>query len=385
MDITLFVESRPGRLVPIENDESAFVPNPLPPKELELDPDQCELLSDAREVIGELRGVTSLRALPNPGVLLRALQREESLRSSSIEGLYVTAEDLLRFELKQKHASNSDGGKWREVHNADLALKHGTEHLESKEFDKWFFRAVHQTLMEETRGEEKSPGEFREGQVYIGSSGRFIPPPGYLVEQCMDELISFTKEESKDLHGIIKASLLHYQFETIHPFRDGNGRVGRLVFALMLAKWCNLSKPWIYLSEFFEKHKDEYVNLMFNVSAKNDWESWINFCLRAVAQQGRKIINQCNELIDTKQQWTKKITEHELPTRCLALVEHLVGTPIIDTSTAQNLTSVSSPTTARKDLDQLADLGIIQPVAETTKNVYFAMDIIRIVHRSGDF
>lgn len=381
MDRGAFLDTAPGRLVPIDQREFAFVPHPLPPA-IELSDDQHVLLATAREVIGEVRGITTAELLPNSGLLLRALQREESLRSSSIEGIYVTAEELLKYELrKEQPNSDPDGpGAWREAYNADAALRIGQKALGESDLSCWLIRSLHQALLEGVRGEDKSPGEFRTGQVYIGSDGRFIPPPGYLVQQCMDELEKYCTRPSP-LDPVIRAALIHYQFETIHPFRDGNGRVGRVLLALQLAKWCDLGQPWIYLSAFFEEYKDEYISGLFDVSAKNDWLGWINFCLRATIREGRETIRRCKALLTLRSRWLELVHERRLHRRNIQIVEHLMGTPIIDTVTAQRVGGVASPVTARSDLDKLVKLGILRPVDDSKRIVYLASEILQIVHR----
>ncbi|CAE7216858.1 fic [Symbiodinium necroappetens] len=387
MDTSIFTDDAPGRLVPIQDGDVAFVPSPLPPEGFRLTELHKDLLAEAREVVGELRGVTGSSLLPNPGVLLRAFQREESLRSSSIEGKFVTAEDLLRFELKEVRGIGAGGesNDRREVHNAEAALRHGTEHLESRGFDDWLVRALHQTLLEKVRGEDKSPGRYREGQVFIGSDGRFIPPPAYLVTQCMEEFFAYCHAEEPGAHPIVRAAMLHYQFEAIHPFRDGNGRVGRLLLALMLGRWCGLGKPWLYLSEYFERYKDEYISGLFGVSSRNDWGTWVAFCLRAVATQGRRTIRQCNALLRLRSEWGDAVRDAGLHVRNLAIVDHLLGTPAIDTAAAVGVTGVGSPNTARADLERLAGLGILTPAGDARRVVYYAPRVIDIVHRPGEF
>jgi len=383
MDLTLFQDRIPGQLVPIERGWSAFLPHPLPIPDFTPGEEVRDLLAEAREAVGELRGKTSAALLPNPGVLLRPLQRQESIRSSSLEGTFVSPEELLDFELRkgEREGASDDLDRWREVFNYDLALQEGEALVERHRFSQWLIRALHQRLLGGVRGDDKSPGQYRTGQVVIGSNARFIPPPGHFVSECMDALERYCASPDDQLHPLLRSFIIHYQFETIHPFRDGNGRVGRLLLALMHARWLNFDRPWLYMSGYFERHKGEYIDRLFAVSARAAWDEWLAFCLRGVVVAASETAERCAALIALRNEWESRI--HQSPgassTRLFQLIRHLVGNPIISPKQAREITG-SSPTTAGKDLEELASLGILTGPRGTRPKSYIAMEVLRIAH-----
>lgn len=384
MDLTLFQDVVPGRLIPIERGWSAFLPDPLPVEGLILSDEVRELLADAREAIGELRGKTSASLLPNPGVLLRPLQRQESMRSSSLEGTSVSPEELLDFELSkgERDGAPGDVDRWREVFNYDLALQEAETLVDRHGFSQWLIRALHQRLLGGVRGDDKLPGQYRDGQVIIGTEARFIPPPGHFVPECMEALERYCAAPGDRLHAMLRSFIVHYQFETVHPFRDGNGRVGRLLLAIMHARWLGLDRPWLYMSGYFELHKDEYIDRLFNVSAKSEWNEWLAFCLRGVVVSARETIERCAKLHALKDEWELRI--HASPSasssRLFQLIKHLMGTPILSPTLAKELTGIKSLTTASKDLEELASLGIVSGPRGAKPKSYIAMEVLRIAH-----
>jgi len=200
MDTGLFGQRSPGELVAVGGGEFGFAPHPLPPA-IELTGGQHALLAEARELLGEVRGLTSVGLLPNPGILLRPLQRQEALRSSSLEGTHATDEELLLFELEPVDASDPEKApaQWAEVHNNVLALRAAEDVRKMGDLTLWGVRRLHQILLEGVRGERKRPGELRNAQVYIGSDHRFIPPPGHMVLVCMEALESYWRAPRDEL------------------------------------------------------------------------------------------------------------------------------------------------------------------------------------------
>lgn len=380
MDTSRFGSASPGELIRIGPDEEAFVPAPLP----EQIPQDCipmDLLLEAAEVVAELRGVTSPRQLANPGLLLRPLQREESLRSSSLEGTYATPDELLLFEMDPDESpGDADArNRWREVYNCDVALQQGAAALQTRDLSLHLVRGLHQALLRGVRGDEKSPGQFRSGQVYIGTNRRFIPAPGYLVQELMERLETYWSTPPAGVHPLVLASMIHYQFETIHPFRDGNGRIGRLLLSLMVARWCRLSAPWLYLSRFMEEHKDEYVDGLFRVSTNAAWSDWIAFCLRAMASQGRETIDRCARLLDLRGEWERVIQETKLKARCTKLVDALMARPVITVVQAKELMGVAY-NTALADLRALEEHGIVRELAGHKHAAYMATAVRDVAH-----
>lgn len=352
-----------------------------PPRTLRQDATPVSLLLDAADVIGELRGLTAPQQLNNPGVLLRPLQREESLRSSSLEGTYATPEELLLYEIDpEAPESEADpANRWREVYNCDAALQQGAQAVEQQGLTLHLVRGLHQTLLEGVRGEDKSPGAFRDGQVYIGTDMRFVPPPGYLVQELMEDLHGYWSSPPESIPPLIASFIVHYQFETIHPFRDGNGRIGRVLLSLMLARWCRLSAPWLYLSRYFEQHKDEYIDGLYRISAEGAWEDWISFCLRGVVKQGRETIDRCRRLLELRAEWIALVQETGLKARCFKIIDALLARPVITVVQAHQLLEVAY-NTAHSDLRSLERFGVVEELTSYKQTAFIAPRVRDIAH-----
>lgn len=349
-----------GRLVDIELPRSkvAFLPDPLPrnwEQPLELWP----LITEARESIARLDGIG--RYMPNPQLLLRPLQNREALRSSSMEGTYATPEELLLFEAEPVNpTSDKDrANEWLEVFNYGRALISGRAGLdEGYPLSLQLIRSMHSELLSGVRGQDKSPGQFRNVPVQIGHDARFVPPPPYNVEECLHDAEAFLEEELS-IDCLIKAFMLHYQFETIHPFKDGNGRVGRLLLSLQIYRDLNLSNPWVYMSAFFERYKDEYINYLYNVSAKGDWFTWLAFCLRGVVEQARDTERRISSLLEIKDRYIGLInSQSQASARLVQIVNDLFENPVISVPRLKDKHNVSYPT-AKADVDRLISLNIL--------------------------
>ncbi len=272
MDIKRFLQNAPGEIVAIADGEHAFVPRPLPPQ-WEFSVRLWPLLAEAKQQVGILEGLG--RNLPNPAILLRPLADREAIRSSSLEGTYATPKELLLFELEPRESKSERDptNDQREVFNYRSALQHGT--TTELPISLRLIRDLHRILMTGVRGKDRTPGEFRRIQVAIGATHRFVPVPPERMMDCLDPLEKYFHDTSSGYDPLVECFLVHYQFETIHPFMDGNGRVGRLLLALMLQQRCKLSKPWLYMSEYYERFCDDYFKALFEVSTDGNWEGWI--------------------------------------------------------------------------------------------------------------
>lgn len=380
MDASSFIADPPGKLVPTDMGDVAFIPDPLPPRDLEVVGELLDRLAQVRELVGELRGATAaLRQ--NPSILLRPIQRQESLRSSSLEGTHATAEELLEFELRDPAGDRSGADSAsREVHNYDLALQEGEERLKGgAPIDGALICALHRRLTTGVLRDRLMPGEYREIDVQLGVRRRYVPCPATSVRPCMEELERFIASPPS-MHPILIASLVHYQFEAIHPFRDGNGRVGRLLFSLMLQRACDLNRPWLYLSEYFEEHRDEYIDRLFAVSAQEEWGGWQMLCLDAIATQTRRTLARLRSINELRAAWQDRIAQAGMHARAGALLDALLETPIIDAATARQITGVSSRNTAKSDLDSLEKLGIIRRIPKRRKRIYLAPAVLDAVN-----
>ncbi|MGF1515129.1 MAG: Fic family protein [Elainellaceae cyanobacterium] len=391
MDRSVFTENSPGRLWEVSVTDSrdwAFIPSPLLSEWKTNDPlpDSWEsstaiwsLLLQAREALARLDGVG--RYAQNYNLLLRPLQRREALRSSSLEGTYATPQQLLAFEIEHREpkSSNDPVNAWQEVWNYNRALERALNLLEQRPLSLNLIRDIHKTLLSDVRGSQRDPGNFRRSQVYIGSDRRFIPPPPNEVMPCLYDLEKFIHADKK-LEPLILCFVVHYQFETIHPFLDGNGRVGRLLLSLMIYQLCDLNKPWLYLSAFFDRHKDEYINLLFQVSAEGKWKEWIIFCLRGTIEQSKDALSRFDKLLELRNHYMKLLGQAGGDIRLNRLIDHLFESPAI---TIPQFSKMSGKhyNTARSDIERLASAGILQESDfQKRPKIYFALDILEIAY-----
>jgi Fic family protein len=380
MDIARFHEEAPGKIVPIGNDEHAFVPDDLPPAwgvPLDLWP----LLSEAKQQLGILEGLG--RTLPNPGILLRPVQDREAMRSSRLEGTYVTATELLVFELapKRSKSENDPENDRREVFNYRLALEQGmTSELP---FSLRLMREMHKTLMTGVRGRDRTPGEFRRTQVAIGSDHRFVPPPPERLRECLHPFEKYLHAAISKYDPLVDCFFVHYQFETIHPFSDGNGRVGRLLLAMMLKERCKLSKPWLYMSEYFEKQRDEYAERLFSVSARSDWRGWIEFCLRGVVSQAEQTINRCERLRKIREAFEERVHAVGGSVRLHQIVEGIFHSPFLRVVDLAKRLKVTYPT-ADADVQRLVQADILQALPNIRPKTYYAREVFEVAYEEAE-
>ncbi len=388
MDKSRFGKSSSGILVPVTNGlgqkDWAFVPSEMARK-FDFPSDLVPLLVEARACLGELNGVGG--TIDNPDLLLQPLQLRESLTSSSLEGTYVTPEQFFMFELSDpKRAESSKKQDWREVHNYRKALKDAVLMLGQIPICGRLIKHAHKTLMSGVRGERQSRGEYRNRQVQIGSNARFIPPPPNEIPKLMDDLEKYINSEDDGIDPLVKSYLVHYQIEAIHPFTDGNGRIGRTLLALMIYKTLNLSKPWLYMSAFYERHKSEYVEKLFNVSAGGNWRDWLEFCLRGTIAQAKDSIRRCNALRALRKDFHARVADQRLSNnRTHEIINSLFESSALTIPNIRTKFKVTYPT-ARADVDRLLRTGILAELEFHTKPKFFySPEILRIAHEEGDF
>lgn len=294
MDLERFRRSPSGRVLQMGQGEAAYwayVPHPLPP-EITWDVDLVCALSDADRALGQLAGLG--RALPNPHLLIRPFIRREAVLSSRIEGTQTDLPHLYAYEAGQLALPGLDPAPpeadMREVLNYVHALEYGLERLNTLPVSLRLLRELHGVLMKGVRGEQATPGEFRRTQNWIGPPGctlndaTYVPPPP---PELMPALAAFESYLHSDgsLPPLIRLALIHYQFEAIHPFLDGNGRIGRLIIVLLMNHWNLLPLPLLYLSAFFHRYRDQYYHLLLMVSQQGAWREWSEFFLQGVAEQ----------------------------------------------------------------------------------------------------
>ena len=352
----------------------AFVPNPLPPSPpLEFTPERQQLIERATLALGRLDSVTLL--LPDPDVFLYAYVRREALLSSQIEGTQSSFSDLLLFELEE--APGVPFEDVVEVSNYVAALEHGIRRLqEGFPLCNRLIREMHALLLSRGRGSRKSPGEFRHTQNWIGGTrpgnAHFVPPPTDEVPQCMADLERFLNGENASYPTLVNAALAHVQFETIHPFLDGNGRMGRLLIAFVLHHGGVLKRPLLYLSLFFKQHRDEYYRLLDLVRLEGDWEAWLDFFLEGVEQTAKNAVQTAQRLVHLFKEDGGKVQERvPRPGTALRIFDALCDRPVITLKEVVQRTGLTFATAA-KGMGILEGLSIAREITGKKRNRVFA-------------
>jgi Fic family protein len=352
----------------------AFVPASLPPDPpLDLSGVRQRLLERALLACGRLDGVTAL--LPDPDLFLYAYVRREAVLSSQIEGTQSSLSDLLLFELDETPGVPFDDVV--EVSNYVAALEHGMARLrEDFPLSNRLLREVHEKLLSSGRGADKGPGEFRRSQNWIGGTrpgnARFVPPPPQLVEDCMASLERAIHATDDGLPALVKAALAHAQFETIHPFLDGNGRVGRLLISLMLFDAGVLGQPLLYLSYYFKQHRAEYYRLLDTVRAEGDWESWLDFFLEGVASTAGSAVDTAHRLLALFRDDAARVqTLGRAAANALRVFDALRNRPLATLNDLTERTGASYPTVSRA-VEALENLGIVREITGRKRERVFA-------------
>lgn len=373
----------------------AFIPDPLPPRPpLALGGARQTALEKATLALGRLDSIALL--LPDPQLFLYAYVRREAVLSSQIEGTQSSLSDLLLFELDELPGVPFDDVV--EVSNYVAALEHGMLRLrEGFPLCNRLLREMHARLMARGRGSEKDPGEFRRSQNWIGGTrpgnARFVPPPPQELEACMSALERFIHGAGRDASGapsddmpvLLKAALAHVQFETIHPFLDGNGRLGRLLIALLLHEGGALAQPLLYLSLYFKQHRALYYDLLDRVRTEGDWEAWVDFFLEGVEQTARSAVQTARRLVDLFQQDTRRAQAGGRgAANILRVLDALRQRPLCSLRQIGRSAGVSFPT-ASKAMLALVDMGIARELTGQRRNRVFVYDgYLNILNEGGE-
>ncbi|WP_031410411.1 Fic family protein [Thiomonas sp. FB-Cd] len=342
----------------------AFIPTPLPPvPPLDLTGQRQKRLEASLLACGRLDGIAAM--LPDPDLFLYTYVRREAVLSSQIEGTQSSLSDLLLFELEDVPGVPLDDVV--EVSNYVAALEHGLTRLRGGfPLSNRLIREVHEKLLARGRGADKQPGEFRRSQNWIGGTrpgnALFVPPPPNLVEACMAQLEVFLHADDDGLPTLVRAALAHVQFETIHPFLDGNGRVGRLLIALILFESNVLRQPLLYLSLFFKQHREEYYRLLGLVRTSGDWESWLDFFLDGVAQTAGQAVETAHRLLALFRDDAARVQDlGRAAASALRVFDALRARPLSSIGTIVERTGAAYPTVARA-VESLETLGIVREV-----------------------
>ncbi len=352
----------------------AFVPAPLPPRPpIDWSPELRGKFDQALLALGRLDSVSTL--LPDTLLFLYMYIRKEAVLSSMIEGTQSSLSDLLLYELDQTPGVPLDDV--REVSNYVAALEHGLQRLtEGLPLSLRLFREIHTVLLAKGRGSNKTPGEFRRSQNWIGGTrpgnAAFVPPPPEEVMECMGKLELFLHDQPEPTPVLLKAALAHVQFETIHPFLDGNGRLGRLLITLLLCEHRDLRQPMLYLSLYFKTHRRYYYELLDNVRLTGDWEAWLDFFAEAVIVTATQAVETAQQLLDlSTRDRDKIITLGRAGSSGLQIHRAMMEHPIVTAGWLVEKTGLT-PATVNKTLGHLERLGIVSELTEQKRNRLFS-------------
>lgn len=363
------VADRAGRYVRQLTGYRAFIPADLPPNPPVDLSKLVSVLSTADQQIGRLDGVT--RTLPNPDLFVAMYVRREAVLSSQIEGTQSSLDDVLSYQLDAKTAGLPQDVA--EVVNHVAAMNHGLTRLESLPLSLRLLREIHGVLMSGVRGSEKTPGEFRRSQNWIGRPGAtlseatFVPPPPHELDRLMGNLELFLHEPS-GLPRLVHAGIAHAQFETIHPFLDGNGRVGRLLITFLLVHGGVLQKPLLYLSHFLRRHRAEYYERLMAVR-EGDWEGWLEFFLRGVAETSDEAARTAAAILALREEHCRRVAAVAGATG-LRLLDRLFEQPIVNVGWVENALGVSWPT-ANKLVSQFLEHDLLVEITGHRRNRVF--------------
>ena len=373
-----FRSSSTGKVIQTPKGYAAFIPAPLPPL-LVYDDDLVLALSRADAALSELSGLG--RHLPNPHLLIAPYVRREAVLSSRIEGTKASLSDLLLDEMENAASVPREEDDVREVRNYVVALEYGIKRLRDLPLSLRLVRELHARLMKGVRGERATPGEFRRSQNWIGPSGStpatapYVPPPPEHMQEALADWERFLREREK-LPDLIQCALMHEQFEAIHPFLDGNGRVGRLLITLFLTERGRLSQPLLYLSAYIEAHRQDYYDLLQRARTDGDWIGWLRFFITGVTETAGEAVRHAGRLMDLREKFRARLRDKP---KALALLDQLFINPYMTVARAERILKVSNPT-ARQAVTLLQKNGMLDEISgRAWGRLYLAKPILRAI------
>ncbi len=375
---------RAGRTLQLSTGYRAFSPTPLPPvPPLEYDGELLKLLSDADRDLARLDALATL--LPNPGLFVAMYVRQEAVLSSQIEGTQSTLEDVLAYEAQDSH--NHHPRDAEEVVNYVRAMNHGLQRLAELPLSLRLIREIHAELMQDVRGAERSPGEFRTSQNWIGAAGStlanaaFVPPPPHELMTHLGQLENFIHDGKDDVPLLVRCGLVHAQFETIHPFLDGNGRVGRLLITLMLCEEKALSQPLLYLSIYLKANRAEYYDRLTAIRNKGHWEAWLKFFLRGVSQTAQLATHTAREIVLLRDQHRDQFAKNA---RALKLIDALFEQPLVNIRAVEKICTCAN-FTATTLVNKLVEAGLLREITgQERKRWYQYQPYIDLFRRDAE-
>lgn len=369
MNLAQFTNLRSGTVSRQSTGYLAFIPKSLPPDPpLQLDAEALSLLTEASLSLGRLNGLASV--IRDPDLFVYLYVRKEALLSSQIEGTQCSLEDVL--EEPEAKKGNAD---IEEVSNYVSAMNQGLEKLKEIPISTRLIKEMHAVLMEGVRGSNKAPGSFRGTQNWIGTPGatleaaEFVPPPPQEVNEAMSALEKYI-HSNDSLPPLIKAALVHAQFETIHPFLDGNGRLGRLLITFVLCSWGVMEKPLLYLSYFFKANRTEYYSRLMATRTKGDWENWIKFFLRGICEASKMANQAALDIYDLHKSDLAKIHRADSSPATNRVFEIFCRFPISTIPELQRNTSMN-PVTLNRAVQALCDLNVLEKLGQNQRNRRF--------------
>ena len=383
-----FTEASPGRLVPAATLDgqywSAFVPDPLMPAVVWNDK-TIVLLSRADRALSRLEGRAA--GLPSPYLLSQPMAMREAVASSGIEGTTSNIAEIYQFQLDGVVNDPDDA---REVSNYAKAMRYGLQRLAKLPVSLRLIRDAHRELLSGVRGTDRRPGEFRTRQVIIGrqSAGiegaRYVPPPPGEMMAALHELEAFMHSEP-NVPLLVQLALIHYQFEAIHPFEDGNGRVGRLLITLLLCERGYLTHPLLYLSDYFAEFRQTYVDALLGISLNGEWEQWIQFFLTAVADVAIDALYRVEKLLIIQSKYQDRMKAERTSGAAFQIIDRLFEIPLITAPIIQNLLGVSNQT-AQGHIRRLANAGILAGSdSRAHPRIYLAPEILQVIQAAARF
>lgn len=380
MDIEKFKNSPTGRLIRTAKGYRAFIPNPLPPAGLDkFSAEFVGILSEADQGIGALKSLSKL--IPNPNLLVAPYVRKEAVQSSRIEGTQASLSDIFYYEVSKERPKHADV---LEVLNYLRAMNHGLFRLKKLPMSLRLIKEIHLKLMEGVRGEKMKPGEFRTSQNWIGPPGcsladaTYVPPPVPEMNEALGQWEKFLHSDDS-IAPLIKCALMHYQFEAIHPFLDGNGRVGRLLITFYLYEKGYLEYPILYLSDFFERYRNEYYDLLLGVSQNGNWDAWLKYFIRGIAEQSRAAEETGYKILDLQKKYRQQLQKEYVSTPVFQLLDMLFLNPFVSLPGVSDHLKITWPT-AKASVERLVKLGILKEVSGRKRSrIYCAEELLNIL------
>ncbi|UPT73968.1 MAG: Fic family protein [Elusimicrobiota bacterium] len=371
MNTTDFSEKKSGELIRNLHGTWSFVPHPLPPR-IEVDWELAATLDRATRALAELAG--SGPSLKNANLLIRPFVKREAVYSSRIEGTRSGYEDLVLFEGAEVVQTDDV----REIANYVRALDLGIERIQSLPIGARLIGEMHAVLLKDVRGNDKRPGQIRTEQNWIGSrqieTARYVPPPREEMMRGLGDLERYVNTDAT-LPPLVKIALTHYQFEALHPFLDGNGRIGRILITLMLMSEGLLPSPLLFLSAYFDRTRDEYYDRLLDVSRHGAWKEWTAYFLAGVTEQARDASDRARRLTELREEYMAAVSGPRTSILLHKLIDHLFAQPMVTAGYVKKILAIT-PASAQKHVDRLVREGILREVTGRQRNRIFSADAV---------